>query len=394
MLKLADLKIERPIIIASGPLTAKAKHVKEAEDCGAGAASLKLTFVRVPFPGQMRTYSTPNGTIISPIDKRLNLNEAIELLRECKKTVRMPLFANLGAVGTHLDEWRLMAQAFQDAGIDALELNYCCPNLDTTALTFDVREEHGGAQIGQNPKQCYAITKAIRDLVRIPIVCKFLPNAADVRDAAVACERGGADGVHVVGLPVSGLPPVNVFGDGEPLIGLTDGISFGSANGTICKHSTFMAIAQVASVIKIPIIASGGLDDWRDCVSAVMWGASALSVCSAPMWHGFEVVRQMTDSMQEFMAERGYRSWLDFRGKSLKYLTTPDKIRLIQGAAKIDADRCIGCGRCARPGHCDAMAMQERPGERPLAVSDPQKCIGCGVCLRLCPVGAIQLLPT
>ena len=60
-------------------------------------------------------------------------------------------------------------------------------------------------------------------------------------------------------------------------------------------------------------------------------------------------------------------------------------------AARIRADDCIGCGRCAALCRFDAIAPSARPGDggRVFAV-DPGSCEGCGVCVWNCPVRAID----
>ena len=387
MIRIGELEITGPVLVGSGPLVRKVKFLKEAEANLAGAASLKLTFKELPFPSQLRTFSIPGAVMINPTDRRLVMNEAVELLIEAKKEIKMPLFANLGALGSDIKTWLELSEVFEAEGADGLELNFCCPNLDVSFLQEgDYLREHGGAQIGQNPKQCHIITKKVKEIVRIPVVPKFLPNALDVKAVARACEDGGADGIHIVGMPVSGLPPVDVK-SGRPEVALTEGISFGASDGPISKYSTFETIARVRQAAGIPIIASGGIVDWRDGVTAIMWGASLVAVCSAVMWWGFEVVKEITQGIKNFMEEEGYEDWQEFRGKALKYLTTPDKMKLQEGAARVDEELCIGCGKCLKPGHCDAIEMKEEK-----ARVDEEKCIGCGVCPGLCPVGAIRLL--
>ncbi|MBQ9344337.1 MAG: indolepyruvate ferredoxin oxidoreductase subunit alpha [Kiritimatiellae bacterium] len=59
-------------------------------------------------------------------------------------------------------------------------------------------------------------------------------------------------------------------------------------------------------------------------------------------------------------------------------------------ALRVDPDRCIGCGRCAKELGCPALSLRERPDSgRKLAVIDETQCNGCGLCAGLCPVGAI-----
>jgi len=384
MLRIGNLVIRKPVIVASGPLTRKVSLLRQAEQAGCDAAALKLTFVEVPFPGQMRSYSRPGMTIFSPIDKRLNIDEACDLARQARAETNLVLFANLGARGDQIDHWRLMAERFAEAGVHGLELNFCCPNLDVTALS-QRRAEHGGAQIGENPETCYRITEAVKRTVDLPVVCKFLPNAPDVREVGRACQDAGADAVHVVGLPAAGLPPIDPDRPGQPDVPLTGSIAFGSTNGTICKYSTFMAVAQLATSIEIPIIASGGIENWRDFVSAVMWGASGVSICSAIMWYGWRVVRDLNEDLEDYLAQHGFSDWQDFRGLALKRLTTPDRMIILDGYSVVDPERCIGCGRCTLPGHCDALQMIDGK-----ASVDRDLCIGCGVCASLCPVGAIS----
>lgn len=383
MLRIGPLQIHQPVIVASGPLTRKLTLLQDAQRAGCDAVMLKLTFVDVPFPGQMRSFSVPGQTILSPIDKRLNVDQGCELARQARAETTLKVFANLGARGDQDAHWQILADRFAAAGVHGLELNFCCPNLDTTSLAA-TKTEHGGAQIGENPDACYKIVQLVKQTVDLPIVCKFLPNAPDVRAVGRACQDAGAAAVHVVGLPTAGLPPIDPTRPGIPDMPLVDNVAFGATNGSICKYSTFMAIAQLARAIDIPIIASGGLENWRDFVSAVMWGASGVSLCSSIMWYGWRVVSELNQDLADYMAQHGYTNWQDFRGLALDKLTSPDKIVVRPGVCCIDRDRCIGCGRCTLPGHCDAITLQDSK-----ARVDDALCIGCGVCQRLCPVGAI-----
>lgn len=84
-LEFAGVALKNPIIIASGPLTSSLDLLKKAEDYGAAGASLKLTFDRVPFPGKLRAHSLPGEGLLFGIDRRLNRDEGLELMRKAKE---------------------------------------------------------------------------------------------------------------------------------------------------------------------------------------------------------------------------------------------------------------------------------------------------------------------
>lgn len=58
---------------------------------------------------------------------------------------------------------------------------------------------------------------------------------------------------------------------------------------------------------------------------------------------------------------------------------------------RLDASRCLGCGKCVK--HCQAGALEPTSGpEKKTAPRlNPRRCIGCGVCVPVCPANALAL---
>ena len=385
-IRFGDVELDNFVTVASGPLTDKLSKMIAAEKAGAGGVSLKLTFLEVPFQSQMRSYSKPGSVILSPTNKRLDLKKALEIMKDAEGKLNTTMFVNYSGVGSKLEEWAIQSEAFTKAGADILEPNFCCPNLDTSNPVSEEKSDHGGASIGENPDVCEKIMETIRSVSDLPIVPKIIPGDKHILiKVAKTLERCGAAGIHIVGNPTSGLPPVGE--DGVPEIPLIKGVPQGSTNGSVCKYTSYLYTAILAQTVNIPIMVSGGLETWKDCVDVIQWGATAPSICSAFMWYGYGILDSINEGIRDFMKRNGFSSVDDFRGRALKEFTTPDKVELIDdGVSHIHQELCMKCGRCIKPAHCEAISRLENND----VVVDEDECIGCGVCRNLCPVGAIS----
>lgn len=388
MIDFAGIRFKNPFVVASGPLTASIDLIRKAEDAGASAISTKLTLPKVPFRCRLRCYSLPGFGMVMPIDRRLEKEEGLELVRKAKRATSLILFANISAAGSCLQDWRRLSEEFEEAGADIIEANFSCPNIGLAGELLDKKtkgELTSGAAIQQIPLLAKKVTRLLKESVKIPVVCKLSATAENLTEVVEACEDGGADGISIYGGSV-GLPPPDIYDEGRPLYPLLERASFGGLTGPLTRFSTYKLVAQAAKGVKIPIVASGGIESWRDAVEVMMWGATLVSACTSIMWYGFEVIKETNRGIENFLKEENYPSCKDLIGKALQYLTSSDKLKLIEGFAAIDRDKCDGCGICLKPGHCRAIKLQAKK-----ASVNPGKCLGCGICIALCPGRAIKL---
>mgnify|MGYP000359707038 CR=1 FL=1 len=386
----AGVPLKNPIVIASGPLTASLDLLKRAEDSGAAGASLKLTFERVPFPGKLRSHSLPGKGLTFGIDRRLNREEGLELMRKGKEQTSLVLMANLTHPSSDTEKWVSLARDFQQAGADLIEANLTCPHIGLPAESLGAKvceELRSGAQIGQIPELCRLITRELKRALRIPLVPKPYSNHPRFLETARAIEEGGASAISISSSMPNCLPPPDIHRGGRPKIPLLEKTSMGIVTGNpFSKHAGFGKIAQVRKNTRLQVLSSGGISTWEDVVETIMWGASAVGICTHLMWYGFEEVPKILRGLERYLEEQGLESFDSLRGISLPFLTTPDNLSILPGAARVDGERCNGCGVCLKPGHCVAISLEEKK-----AAVKPALCIGCSVCVNLCPRKAIRM---
>ena len=375
------------MVVASGPASCKIEQIVEAERHGAAAVSIKHVMSRQARPGRLRCYSVHDSVMLFPSDRRLDVEEGLELIREAKKRTSLVVMVNYSSQEPALESYGELARRFEDAGADAVEINMCCPNFSLGSRTCDVGPVEPGALTGQNPRLAAAIVRIVKDAVRIPVIPKLTPTALDVVAVARACAAAGADALSLVGGPSLGAPPVDIRNGGRPLYPLMGRSSFGALTGSAIRWATFKVVAEVAQQVSLPITASGGVDTWEHVVQMMMWGARSVGVCTALMWHGFEAIARMLEGLERFLQEQGYSSCEEIVGLALPHLVPTAEIELGQGAARVDPELCRMCGRCLKPAHCDAI-IEDGGVVRVI----PQKCLGCGVCVELCPYKAIRMV--
>jgi dihydropyrimidine dehydrogenase (NAD+) subunit PreA len=384
---LGTLTLKNPFLLASAPPTASGAGIRRAFRAGWGGAVVKT----IHADGMEIRDVSPRFAAWKGQGGELRGFENIELLS--KKSVSY-WETGIAAIKTEYPDhllvasimgdtgdasWQDLATRVQDAGCDAIELNVSCPH--------GMPEAGVGAAIGQNPSMVEHVTKSVVAVADVPVYVKMTPNITDITLPARAAMRGGAGGISAInsiqclyGIDIETLEPY-------PSV---DGMStHGGYSGPAIKPVGLDKVAAIAGSVPLPIMGIGGISCWQDAVEYMLFGASAVQVCTAVMWNGYGIIRGMNQGLLEYLARKGYSSPDEIRGKGLVKLTSHQSLDRSARIRPVFSrpDQCDHCGRCVvacRDGGYNAIRLvRKKP------VIDPAACDGCGLCILVCPAGAL-----
>jgi dihydroorotate dehydrogenase/Pyruvate/2-oxoacid:ferredoxin oxidoreductase delta subunit len=382
--RLGRLDLKNPIIIASSPLTAKLELIKQAEDNSAACVSIKHTMLKQPFQVKPRMFVDKKVGIINSGDQRLMVEYTSDLVRKVKEQCDIKVVVNMSATPDDITSWGKLASLLAEAGADGVEVNLNCPNLTTA--------EHkgtAGANMGADPDSCGRVIHEIKHICDIPIIAKLITEGGRMLDTAKACEEAGADAVniHAGGRAAPGLDIYNRGAIKYP--GSTRG-NLAGHTGPWSKYLSNRYVAEGAKVLKCQIVGGGGIFAWGDIVESLMYGSSAVQICTAVMFNGFGIIKTMVDKISLFMDEQGYETVDSMRGIALKNICAPGQMDYTDVSAVIDQNVCTGCGTCGKLPTCPAISKNSN--DKKYGVNS-NNCLGCGLCAGLCPSSAISFEP-
>ena len=275
-------------------------------------------------------------------------------------------------MGRDEKEWEYLSRKVTEAGADAIELNFSCPNMV---------EDGTGSDVGQSPRVVELFTKAARKGTNLPILSKLTPNVGIMSPAAEASIRGGADGIAAINT-IKSLIEI-VPGSGKVAVG---GFSGNSVRPIAMRFIS--ELSQNKALEGKHISAMGGIETWKDALAFILLGAKSIQITTAVMQYGYRIIDDLKKGLLIFMKERGV-TMNDIVGGMVKKVVDVEEVeRDIIVYPKFLREKCIGCGRCVIScmdgGH---QAISFAPDRKPLM--DPKKCVGCHLCILVCPEEAI-----
>jgi dihydroorotate dehydrogenase (NAD+) catalytic subunit len=283
------LRFNNPVFTASGTFSAR-ESGRFYDFARLGAVTAKGVSAR-PWPGNPtpRIAETPCGMLNAiglenpGVDRFIA--EELPFLREYIGAAGTRVIANVA--GHDADEYCEAAEKLDGADVDLLELNISCPNLRAGGLAF-----------GADPRAAAELTRAVRRLVKKPLIVKLTPNVTDITEVAKAVEAAGADALSLINTLVG--MRIDVDRRAPLLANVTGGLS-GPAVKPVALHMVYRTVRAV----RIPVIGMGGVMCGEDAAEFLMAGASAVAVGTAALLDPAAPCRILAE-LKAFMAERGY----------------------------------------------------------------------------------------
>ena len=281
-------------------------------------------------------------------------------------------------MGQTEEQWVQLAQMAEQAGCDAVELNFSCPQMRMTGM---------GSDVGQNAELVAIYTNVVKHAVKIPVIPKMTPNITHIYHPAMAAFFANADAISAINT----IKSVTMADDAE----VSGRRTVSGYSGRAVKPIALRYILEIAKheVLKgVQISGIGGIETWRDALEFIQLGCNNVQVCTAVMQYGYRIIDDLVLGLQRYMAKQGVRKLSELVGSQLSSFITPsglDRTTLIY--PKIDRERCVGCGRCelsCRDGGHQAITFDTATREPHIVGT---KCVGCHLCRLVCPTGAIGL---
>jgi dihydropyrimidine dehydrogenase (NAD+) subunit PreA len=327
------IAFENPFLLASAPPTESEHNILRAFEAGWGGVVTKTiglhpvvnvrgprtTFLRVDDGGsRLSMAKRPDSTLVASWNWELVSDRPLDWwvprLTAIKRAfpTRVLVASIMAGSGTdkELQHWQTLTRAVQDAGVDAVELNFSCPHMDRVDM---------GANVGKDPVLCSISTQAVKEVARVPVWVKLTPATADIVEEAEATFRGGADAISSSNTFPS-LPPIDPATlDFEVNV---DGlVSSGGLGGPAIFPQSLAKMAQMTAAFPDREFSGiGGISGFDQALSYFLLGCGTVQVATSAMLDhavGPNVIRGLTNGLTDFLdrhADRGWTSLADFRG--------------------------------------------------------------------------------
>jgi dihydroorotate dehydrogenase (fumarate) len=296
------LALPHPLMPGASPMVDDLDLVKRLEDAGAAAIVMHSLFeeqIAREDLGMEEASAELLSASPQPEDFALAPDRYLEQVQRIKTMIRVPLIASIN--GTKRGGWLRYARQIQEAGADALELNFY-------HVPTDPRES--GAE---TERRLLDLVRHVKWSVTIPVAVKLSPFYSSLPHLARELDA----------LRVDGLVLFNRFfqPDIDPEMLLAVPRVPPSSSDELLLRVRWLAILH--GRVEASLAITGGVHTGMDALKAIMAGAQAVQVVTALLNHGPQHLIRMRRDLEHWLEEHEYESLRRVQG-SVSLLRSAD----------------------------------------------------------------------
>ncbi len=292
------LALKNPLIASSSTMTANINSIKKLADAGVGAVVLQSLFEEeiigkseeIIDAGGDANVEQSSQEYISYYTKQNSVHEYLELIKQAKNEVSVPVIASINCVTDK--EWIEFAKKIEEAGADALEVN-------VFFLPADDREKREDIE-----KRYLSIAKSVTSTVSIPVALKMSSYFTNLAGTFVDLSYTG----------ISSLVLFNRFYNPDINLEEMKVISSSVFSSPADLGMPLRWIGILADKVKCDLAASTGIHDGDALIKILLVGARVAQCASVFYQKKPEFAKSMLARLDEWMGDNNFKKIDDFRG--------------------------------------------------------------------------------
>lgn len=301
--------LPHPLMPGASPLVDELDTVKRLEDAGAAAIVMHSLFEEQITRDELgmvhhvlvheESFAEALSYFPRPDEFALGPDRYLEHIRRIKAVVGVPVIGSLN--GTTAHGWLSYARQIQEAGADALELNFY-------HVATDARET--GADV---ERRLLEVVRLVKDTVTVPVAVKLSPFFSSLPHLAQQLDALGADALVLFNrFYQPDIDPEAL--ETVPRLHL-------STPDELLLRVRWLAI--LSGRVRASLGATGGVHTGLDALKAVMAGAHAVQMVAALLNHGPQHLAVVRDELSRWLENHEYESLRQAQG-SMNLLRCPD----------------------------------------------------------------------
>lgn len=293
------IPLKNPVVVSASTISHRVDRVRLAEEVGAGALVISSLFEeqiqmeQIRFMDQLAVGSDsfPEALSYFPGISHGEASEHLMWIEKTRKAVRMPLMASLNAVSP--GGWVNYARQLESTGVDGLELNVYAVATDLTKTGMEIE------------KELYEIVEGVKAEVKIPVAIKLSPFYTSAVNVAAELDKRRVDALVLFNRFLQ--PTIEVETES-----LHNEMVYSSSQEL---KLPLRWIALLYGRVQADLAITTGVHSGQDAIRALLAGAKVVQVASVILKHGIPYISTILRDIEAWMAEKGYDTLEDFRGK-------------------------------------------------------------------------------